>query len=193
MKRMWIFAISVLLGFALIRKMTFDFNTHRHSWDISNLELETTSQVLESISFEDAVHLEMQLSESGDSRIAEENLRNLENDLFEETGKPIKFYQFIGTFSVKGSDEVQGTLTTLIVAVDDSVPYIIAVRDPLTAVLCEYEDVTWTHMSSYNAISSDKRSVRVAAVGYIAWSTGDRKNPEQLSNTLYPTYNVQLR
>lgn len=193
MKRSWILKCCGLISIAIIVLLIACVNIHRHSWDISNLEIENGLESWNPLSFNEAVQLDLELSESSNYLIAEDNLKKLENQIMNETGNTVQYYQFVGSFSIKGSEEVQGTLATLVIVVDADTPYIYTVRDPLTKVCCEHNDVAWTQLNSYNEVSVDRSSVRLAAAGYISTSTKNVQNQELLSNTLYPTFTVSIQ
>lgn len=193
MKNTRIFKCCVLISFAILVLIIFCANLHKHSWDISNLEIENDLECWKQLNFNEAVELDLELSESNNYLIAEENLGNLEKQIMSETGNAVQYYQFLGSFFIKGYEEVRGTLSTLVIIVDADTPYIYTVRDPLSKVWCEHNDITWTQLNSYNTIGVNKISVRLGAAGYISTSTKNVRNQELLSNTLYPTFSVSIQ
>ena len=156
--------------------------------DISSLEIKNTSQVCEPIDFETAIKLEAKVTASID-RYAEENLKGLEDEVLKETGKGIQYYQFTGTLSVEGIEDLQGKITTLIVVVDDTQPYIYDVRVPVTEVESK-QNLQWTQLDASASINAEKKSARVAAMGYVTIEAGS--DSEKDSNTLYPEFVVLL-
>ena len=138
--------------------------------------------------FETAIKLEAKVTASID-RYAEENLKGLEDEVLKETGKGIQYYQFTGTFSVEGIEDLQGKITTLIVVVDDTQPYIYDVRVPVTEVESK-QNLQWTQLDASASINAEKKSARVAAMGYVTIEAGS--DSEKDSNTLYPEFVVLL-
>lgn len=191
MKRKWIVVVCCFLCLVFMGQMASCSDTHRYSWDLTDLQIETTSEAWEFMDFEDALALESELS-SSDPIIAENTLSDLEAEVLEATGKPVQYYQFTGTFSFEGEPDVQGTLTALVIAVEDSVPYIYDARDPLTTVSSKHGDVIWNQVSSYHEVDGDHHSVRLGASGFISIPTGDETITEQVSNTVYPAFTVSL-
>lgn len=191
MRRILRFAACFLLMAALVGMLSSCKPTGADAWDISNLEIDTTSQVCEPISFEDAVHLEAKVSAILD-RYAEENLKEIEKEIGEMTESEVSYYQFIGSFSFSEIPELQGTLTTLFIVVNDPEPYIYEARDPLSEVLSDQSNVEWTHMDSSTTINEDGRSARVAAMGYLAVTHGEQSSQDTLSNTIFPAFTVSL-
>lgn len=188
----WMFRLCWLFGLVVIVIIISFINIHKHSWEISNLEMQSNSEVWKKLNFDEAVHLDLELCESGNYPIVEENLKKLANEIIKKTGNEILYYQFIGSFSIKGDEQVRGILSTLVLVVNDDIPYIYTVRNPMTKVWCERGDITWTHLSSYNVVDTNGVTVRLGAAGYISMAMKNERHPEQLSNTLYPTYIVSI-
>ncbi len=156
--------------------------------DMTNMEISNVGEITESISFEEAVILQAACA-SIDQGTAQAQLLELEKEILAETGKDTQYYRFVGTFSFTGLENTQGQLTSLIVAADDSETCIYSACDPLVELLTESNRITWRDGHSYNAVSADKRSVRLAAVGYVGIELRNNGGyPELLSNTLHPTF-----
>lgn len=188
-KRFLLFLLPciVLLGIVL-----WKVTAHQHHWDLPNLEMEATGWNLEPISREDALALDRELS-AADQMNLPRDLELLEEDALAETGKPVTFYRFTGSFSFPGEADVEGTVTTLVLVTQTEKPYFYAIRKPLANVVCKHGDVIWTQMSSHSDIPLwNPQSARIEALGYLAVSTGNPEAPEELSKTLHPTYTVIL-
>lgn len=191
MKREWVVVVCCFLCLIFMCQMSSCSDIHRYSWDLTDLQIEETSEAWEIINFEDALTLESELS-SSDQIIAESTLSDLEEEVLEATGKPVQYFHFTGIFSFEGEPDVQGTLTALVIVVEDSVPYIYDVRGPLTTVSCKHGDITWNQVNSYYEVEGDHRSVRLGASGFISIPTGDKIITEEVSNTVYPAFLVSL-
>ncbi len=189
-KRRYLFFLIpciLLLGIILWR-----VTAHRHHWDLANLEMETTGWNLESISREDALTLDRELS-AADQKNLPQNLELLEADALAETGEPVAYYQFTGNFSFPGEADVEGTVTSLVLVAQTDKPYFYAIRQPLSNVVCKHGDVIWTQMSSHSDIPMwNPQSARIDVLGYLSVPTGNPEAPEELSKTLHPTYTVML-
>lgn len=180
---------TLLLSLAFLVLLSACTADGKDNTDISSLEIKNTSQVCEPIDLEAAIKLEAKVTASID-RYAEENLKELEDEVLKETGKGVQYYQFTGTFSVEGIEDLQGKLTTLIVVVDDDTrPYIYDVRVPVSEVEGE-QDLQWTQLDASASIDAEKKSARVAAMGYVTIEAGS--DSEKDSNTLYPEFMVSL-
>lgn len=188
-RRFLLFLLSciMLLGIVL-----WKVTAHQHHWDLSNLEMEVTGWNLEPISREDALALDSELSVV-DQKNLSWDLKLLEEDALAETGKPVTYYRFTGSFSFTGEENVEGTVTTLVMVSQTEKPYFYAIRNPQANVVCKHGDVTWTQMSSHSDIPLwNPRSARIEVKGYLAVPTGNPKSPEKLSETLHPVYTVIL-
>lgn len=179
---------TLLLSLAFLVLLSACTADGKNNEDISSLEIKNTSQVCEPIDLETAIKLEAKVTASID-RYAEENLKELEDEVLKETGKGIQYYQFTGTFSVEGIEDLQGNLTTLIVVVDDTQPYIYDVRVPVTEIDSK-QNLQWTQLDASASIDAEKTSARVAAMGYVTAAAGS--DSEKDSNTLYPEFMVSL-
>lgn len=179
---------TLLLSLAFLVLLSACTTDSKSNEDISALEIKNTSQVCEPIDFETAIKLEAKVTASID-RYAEENLKELADEVLKETGKGVQYYRFTGTFPVEGIEDLQGKLTTLIVVVDDTQPYIYDVRVPVTEVESK-QNLQWTQLDASASIDAEKRSARVAAMGYVTIEAGS--DSEKDSNTLYPEFVVSL-
>ena len=90
---------------------------------------------------------------------------------------------------MEGIEDLQGKITTLIVVVDDTQPYIYDVRVPVTEVESK-QNLQWTQLDASASINAEKKSARVAAMGYVTIEAGS--DSEKDSNTLYPEFVVLL-
>lgn len=183
------FSICFLLGLGLTCLLSFWAFTSKEVLDISNLKAENISETCEAISFEDAVRLDATISATS-NRCTEENLNKLEDEIHEMTKSNVSYFRFMGTFSLYGNGEPDGTLTTLVIIAADSEPYFYEVRNPLVEVGRTRVATQWTQLDSSATIDADKTSVRLSAMGYI--STTDRKQVRQDSNTIYPVFTVPI-
>lgn len=179
---------TLLLSLAFLVLLSACTAGGKNNEDISSLEIKNTSQACEPIDLETAIKLEAKVTASID-RYAEENLKELEDEVLKETGKGVQYYQFTGTFSVEGIEDLQGKITTLVVVVDDTQPYIYDVRVPVSEVEGE-QNLQWTQLDASASIGAEKTSARVAAMGYVTAAAGS--DSEKDSNTLYPEFMVSL-
>ncbi len=193
LKRMACMVFAFLLFcIVLIGVVFWKANVHQHHWDLSNLEMEVTGWKLEPISREEALALDRELF-AVDQENLSWDMQLLEEDALEETGKPVTYYRFTGSFSFPGETDVEGTVTTLVMVGQTEKPYFYAIRNPQANVVCKHGDVIWTQMSSHSDIPQwNPKSARIAAKGYFAVPTGNPENPEKLSETLNPAYTVIL-
>ncbi len=191
-KSLFLLLLILIVGCTVVTLLINRESINTHSWNISNLEIVEVSGTCKRIGFEDAVHLEASIKGSA-NRISEKKLRDMEQDIFTLTGNGATYYQFDGCFSFSEIDELQGRLTTLIVCVASSDPYIYTIRDPITEVSCPYDNVNWTQLDSVGIVDTDKISARLSAMGYITVSDGDALYPERLSNTVIPVFTFSIK
>ena len=188
-RRYLLFLIPCIL---LIGIILWRATAHQHHWDLANLEMETTGWNLEPISREEALALDRELS-AADLKNLPQDLELLEANALTETGKPVTYYRFTGSFSFRGEADVEGTVTTLVLVAQTEKPYFYAIRQPLSNVVCKHGDVSWTQMSSHSDIPVwNPQSARIDVVGYLAVPTGNPEAPEELSENLHPAYTVIL-
>lgn len=95
---------------------------------------------------------------------------------------PTEYYRFTGSFVVEGADDVDGTLTALIVAGENGIISVLGIM-----LKTECADVQLETLDRYYVIgvNGNARSVRVAADFYLR--TGNLQ-----SNTLHPAFTVTL-
>src|SRR5699024_8491245 len=136
-RRFLLFLLSciMLLGIVL-----WKVTAHQHHWDLSNLEMEVTGWNLEPISREEALALDSELSVVDQENLSWD-LKLLEEDALAETGKPVTYYRFTGRFSFTGEENVEGTVTTLVMVSQTEKPYFYAIRNPQANVVCKHGDV----------------------------------------------------
>ena len=188
-RRYLLFLIPCIL---LLGMLLWRATAHRHHWDLQNLKMETTDRNLEPISREEALTLDRELS-AADQKNLPQDMELLEADALAETGKPVTYYRFTGSFSFRGEADVEGTVTTLVLVAQTEKPYFYAIRQPLSNVVCKHGDVSWTQMSSHSDIPVwNPQSARIDVVGYLAVPTGNPEAPEELSENLHPAYTVIL-
>lgn len=186
------FLLFLLLCIVLLGIVLWKATAHQHHWDLSNLEMEVTGWNLDPINREEALALDRELS-AVDQENLFSDLKLLEEDALAKTGKTLTYYRFTGRFSFPGEENVEGTVTTLVMVSQTEKPYFYAIREPQANVVCKHGDVTWTQMSSNSDISPwNPRSARIEVKGYFAIPTGNPETPEALSETLHPVYTVIL-
>ncbi len=190
MKRMQLLVLCSVLVVVLLSILGLRSAFNQFVWDATHVEIENSGETLESISFEEAAILQAACT-STDQGTAQAQLLELEKKILEETGKDAQYYRFTGTFSLKGL-EAQGTLTSLIVAVEDTQTYIYSACDPFVELLTENSRITWRDGYSYHAVSGDKRSVRLAAVGQLGIKLKSVGKYPLTSNMLYPIFQASF-
>lgn len=186
------FLLFLLLCIVLLGIVHWKVAGHQHHWDLSNLEMEVTDWNLDPISREEALALDRVLSVVDQENLSSD-LKLLEDNALAETGKTLNYYRFTGRFSFPGEENVEGTVTTLVMVSQTENPYFYAIRKPQANVVCKHGDVIWTQMSSCSDIPIwNPRTARIEAKGYFAVHTGNPEIPEALSETLHPVYTVIL-
>lgn len=154
--------------------------------------MEVADWSLDPISWEDALVLDRELAAVDQNNLFWD-LKMLEEDALVETGKPVTYYRFTGSFYFPGEVDVEGTVTTLVMVTQTEKPYFYAIRKPKVNVVCKHGDVIWTQMSSHSDIPMwNPRTARIEAKGYLAVPTRNPEFPEELSETLHPVYTVIL-
>lgn len=160
--------------------------------DLSQVGIAAAGQSMEPISFEEAIELEAEVSDVS-VRIAEDTLNRVRSEVETQTQGQAQYYRFEGTYDFENIPDLKGSMTTLVVAVQDAEPYLYYITEPATQIHSDAAtDLTWEAMGSFVDIQFDQRSAVLGASGFICQPTGEEVITEELSNTLYPEFTLTL-